>query len=65
MDMDAFVDAQCALLGLELAPEHRPGVVRYLHLVAGLAPAVTGFDLGPADEPANTFEPVAPAGEGA
>jgi hypothetical protein len=62
MDIDAFVDAQCALLGLTLTPEQRPGVVRYLQLVAGMAPRVTEFaaTLTPADESGNTFVPVAP-----
>ncbi|WP_291010577.1 DUF4089 domain-containing protein [Hydrogenophaga sp.] len=57
-DMQAFVDAQCACLGLILAPEHRPGVLRYLHLVAGMAPKVMDFPLTPADESGNVFIPV-------
>ncbi|MCI1193257.1 DUF4089 domain-containing protein [Calidifontimicrobium sp. SYSU G02091] len=61
MDFDAYVDAQCALLGLVLTPEQRPGVVRYLQLVAGLAPRVMDFPLAPADESGNVFVPVAPA----
>lgn len=57
---EAFVDAQCALLGLTLAPEHRPGVVRYLQFVAGMAPRVMDFPLAPHDESGNVFVPVAP-----
>jgi hypothetical protein len=62
--VEAYVDAQCALLGLSLAPEHRPGVVRYLQLVIGMAPRVMDFPLGPADESGNTFVPVAPRAAG-
>jgi hypothetical protein len=60
MDWDAYVDAQAALLGLPIAPEHRPGVVRYLQLAAGMAPRVTDFALAPGDESGNVFVPVAP-----
>jgi hypothetical protein len=60
-DLGVYVDAQCALLGLTLAPEHRVGVLRYLQLVAGMAPRVMDFDLGPADESGNVFVPVEPA----
>jgi hypothetical protein len=60
MDFEAFVDAQSALLGLPIAPEHRPGVVRYLQLVASIAPRVMDFALTPADESGSVFVPVAP-----
>jgi hypothetical protein len=63
MDFEACVDAQCALLGLQLEPGHRPGVLRYLQLMAGVAPRVMDFELGPADEPGNVFVPVPPGGE--
>jgi hypothetical protein len=64
-DAEAWVDQQSALLGLPIAPAHRPGVVRYLQLVAGMAPRVMDFPLSPADESGNTFVPVAPgAAEG-
>jgi hypothetical protein len=62
--VEAIVDAQCALLGLTLAPEHRPGVIRYLQLVMGMAPRVMDFPLAPVDESGNTFVPVAPRGAG-
>jgi hypothetical protein len=54
----AWVDAQSALLGLPLAPEHRPGVVRYTQLVMGLAPRVMDFVLTPHDESGSVFVPV-------
>jgi hypothetical protein len=60
MDFERYVDAQCELLGLALTPEQRPGVVRYLQLVAGFAPRVMDFALTPADESGNTFVPVEP-----
>ena len=63
MDFEVYLDAQCALLGLRLAPEHRPGVLRYLQLMAGVAPRVMDFELGPADESGNVFVPVPPGGE--
>ena len=59
-DMEAWMDAQCALLGVSLSPEQRPGVLRYLQLVAGLAPRVMDFPLEPSDESGNTFRPVEP-----
>lgn len=59
-DLEAFMDAQCAVLGLTLDAEHRPGVLRYLQLVASLAPRVMDFPLSPADESGNVFHPVEP-----
>jgi Protein of unknown function (DUF4089) len=60
MSMEAFIDAQCAMLALTLTPEQRPGVLRYMQLVAGMAPRVMDFALTPADEPGNVFVPVPP-----
>ena len=62
--IETYVDAQCALLGLSLAPEHRPGVVRYLQLVEGMAHRVMDFPLSPVDESGSVFVPVSPTGEG-
>ncbi|MCY7316429.1 MAG: DUF4089 domain-containing protein [Rubrivivax sp.] len=62
MDFEAYVDAQAALLGLPIASEHRPGVLRYLQLVAGLSPRVMDFALAPADESGSVFVPVSPPG---
>jgi len=58
MDMEAFVDAQSAMLGLTITAAQRPGVVRYMQLVAGMAPRVMDFALTPADESGNCFVPV-------
>ncbi len=62
--VEDLLDAQCALLGLRLAPEHRPGVIRYLQLAIDMAPRVMDFPLEPSDEPANVFVPVAPRSAG-
>jgi len=65
MDLEAYVDAQCALLGVQLTAAQRPGVLRYLQLAAGMAPRVMDFaaaSLTPADESGSVFVPVeAPA----
>ena len=58
--IEAVVDAQAAVLGLQLAPEHRPGVLQYYALAAGMAELVNGLPLGPHDEPAPVFTPVSP-----
>lgn len=63
LDLEVWMDAQAALLGLSLSEQHRPGVLRYLQLVAGLAPRVMDFPLTPADESGNVFQPVAPAAQ--
>jgi Protein of unknown function (DUF4089) len=62
-DMDVFIDTQCALLGLTLTPEQRPGVQRYMQLVASMAPRVMDFALTPADESGSVFVPVEPTVE--
>ncbi len=60
-DFEPYLDAQSALLGLPIAPEHRPGVLLYLQLAAGMAARVMDFELTPADESGNVFVPVGPA----
>jgi hypothetical protein len=60
MDTEAYMDAMAQALALPLAPEHRPGVQRYLALVAALAPRVMDFALDAHDEGANLFVPVEP-----
>ncbi|CAD5369777.1 hypothetical protein RA210_U110066 [Rubrivivax sp. A210] len=56
----ACVDAQAALLGLPLAPEHRPGVLHYFGIAAAMAALVMEHPLEPGDEPAALFVPVSP-----
>ena len=62
---EAYVDATAALLGLPLSAAHRPGVLQYFALAAGLAELVSALPLGPSDEPAPAFVPVSPFEEGA
>jgi hypothetical protein len=64
-EIEAHVDATAAVLGLPLAPEHRPGVVRYFALAAQMAGQLMGLPLGIEDEPASVFLPVAPSSGGA
>jgi hypothetical protein len=60
MDAERYLDPAAEALGLAIAPEHRPGVVRYLQLAASMAALVTDFPLGRDDEAANVFVPVGP-----
>ena len=59
-DIERHVDATAALIGLPLAPEHRPGVLSYFALAAKLAALVMDAPLTPTDEPAEVFVPVEP-----
>ena len=59
--IEAYVDAASAALQLPLSPEHRPGVLHYFALAAGLAELVAAHPLGTADEPAAAFVPISPA----
>ena len=58
--IEAYVDAAAAVLDLPLAPEHRPGVLAYFALAAGLAESVLAMPLGSADDPAPVFTPIGP-----
>jgi hypothetical protein len=65
-EIEALADAAAAALQLNIASEHRPGVLRYLALAASHAELVNALPLTPADEPASAFTPVSPpAAEGA
>jgi hypothetical protein len=57
---ERYLDAASAAIGLPIAPEHRPGVLHYLQLVAAMAPRVMDFQLGVADESGAVFQPVSP-----
>ena len=59
-DIERHVDATARLIGLPLAPEHRPGVLMYFGLAARLAQPLMDFALGPEDDPAEVFVPVEP-----
>jgi hypothetical protein len=58
--IEAYVDAAAAALALPLHAEHRPGVLNYFGLAAELAELVMAAPLGPLDEPAPAFVPIAP-----
>ena len=60
MDQDAYADTAAQWVGLPLAADHRPGVMRYLQLAQGMAARVMDFPLGRDDEPATVFRPVGP-----
>ncbi len=60
MDFDAFIEQQAAVLGLPIAPDHRPGVKRFVELAAGMAEQVMSMPLTPVDEAGHVFAPVAP-----
>jgi hypothetical protein len=57
--LEAYLDASAAALALPIAPEHRPGVLRYLALAADFAAQVDAVPLTPHDEPAVNFVPSA------
>ena len=58
MNVQGYLEAAAAALDLPIAAEHRPGVERYLQVVASLAPLVMSFELHEADESGNVFRPV-------
>ena len=59
-DAEVYVDQASRLVGLPIAPEHRPGVVRNIALIARMASLVTSFPLPPTEEPAPVFVPAEP-----
>jgi hypothetical protein len=63
--IETYVDAAAAALALPLAPEHRPGVLRYFGLAAEMAALVDGLPLAVHDEPAEAFVPIGPDDLGA
>jgi hypothetical protein len=56
-EANAYLDAAAALLGLSVAPEHRPGVLLNLERLAAMAQLLDGAPLGRDDEPAPVFRP--------
>ena len=59
--IEAYVDAAAAALQLPLTPEHRPGVLHYFALAAGMAELVAAHAWAVTDDPAEAFVPVSPA----
>ena len=60
--IEAYVDAAAPALGLTLDPAHRPGVLQFLALAAGMADTVDRVPLAPHDEAAVHFTPISPEG---
>ena len=60
--IEAYVDAAAAALNLPLSPQHRPGVLNYFALAAGMAELVAAQPLAITDDPAEAFVPVSPPG---
>lgn len=60
--VEALVSANAAALDLRLAAEHKPGVVAFFTLAAGMADLVMGQPLGVEEESGSVFVPVAPRG---
>jgi len=60
--IEAYVDAAAAALQLPLSPAHRTGVLSYFALAYGMAELVGAHPLAVADDPAEAFVPIAPAG---
>jgi hypothetical protein len=53
----AYVDAAAAALGLELAPEHRPGVITNLTFMLEESAALMAIELDWEEEQAMVFVP--------
>lgn len=60
--VEALVQAQADALGLRIAAEHRPGVLAFFALAAGMAELVMAQPLTREDESGAVFVPVAPRG---
>jgi len=56
-DVETYVDAAAALVGLPLDPAHRPGVILNLQRIAEMAALVMSFPLPDDIEPAPVFLP--------
>jgi hypothetical protein len=56
VDPEAIIDALAPVLGLAIAPEHRPGVALNLAVTARLAGLVMSFPLDDGQDPASVYE---------
>jgi hypothetical protein len=63
MHDEAYIDAAAEALGLKIAAQHRPGVLRFFALAASMAELVDALPLTAADESGSVFTPVAPEGD--
>jgi Protein of unknown function (DUF4089) len=60
--IEAIVAANAVALDLRIAAEHKPGVLAFFTLAAGMADLVMALPLEVADESGSVFVPVAPEG---
>jgi len=56
-DVETYVDAAAALIGLPLDPAHRPGIILNMQRIAEMAALVMEFRLPDETEPAPVFLP--------
>jgi hypothetical protein len=56
-ELGAYVDEAAKLIGLPIAPEHRPGVIQFLGGLLGQAALVMEFPLPEDVEAAPVFDP--------
>ena len=56
-EIEAYVDAAAKVIDLPIDPEHRPGILTYFKIVAGLAEQVNDFPLTPEIEPSPVYRP--------
>jgi hypothetical protein len=61
--IESYVDAAAAALGLPLDAAHRPGVLQFFALAAGMAAIVEQVPMAPHDEAAVHFTPIGPSAE--
>lgn len=59
--IESYVDAAAAALALPLDAAHRPGVLQFFALAAGMAAIVEQVPLAPHDETAVHFTLIGPA----
>ncbi|MDP8986230.1 MAG: DUF4089 domain-containing protein [Pseudomonadota bacterium] len=57
MSIETCIDAVAELLGVELLPEHRPGVIQNFTLLVAQAELFMGFELDERVEMAPVFHP--------
>jgi Protein of unknown function (DUF4089) len=55
-DAQAVIDAMGPLIGIDIAPEFREGIVANLKITANFAAQLLAFRLGDHDEPCPVFE---------
>ncbi len=60
--VEAAVKANAEVLGLTLSAEHKPGVIAFFALAAGMAERVMAEPLSPEDESGSVFRPLPPRG---